>query len=64
MLHSHLFPEHDCNGELIELPDRCTEKLTVTRCDVCWTELSWRVDEPSWVTVVYPGMKRSMDWRT
>lgn len=32
MLHSDLFPEFGCDGELIELPERCTQVLTVTQC--------------------------------
>jgi hypothetical protein len=48
-LHSDIFPERNCHGQLIELPDQRTEKLTATRCEVCWTELSWLIDEPNWV---------------
>ena len=29
MLHSDLFPEFGCDGELIELPERRTKMLTV-----------------------------------
>jgi len=29
MLHSDLFPEFGCDGELIELPERSTQLLTV-----------------------------------
>ena len=61
MLHSDLFPELGCDGELIELPERCTQLLTVKRCATCWTELSWVADDGRRVFVVYPGMKLSMD---
>ena len=61
MLHSDLFPEVGCDGELIELPERCIQPLTVKRCAKCWTEfLSWRADDGRWVSVVYPGIKQSM----
>jgi hypothetical protein len=45
MLHSDFFPEYHCDGKLIELPERCRPTLTVTRCDVCWTEFSWTPDD-------------------
>jgi len=61
MLHSHLHPAFGCNGELIDLPERSTQVLTVKRCVKCWTELSWIADDGRWVKVVYPGMKESMD---
>lgn len=35
MLHSDLFdlfPEFGCDGELIELPERCSQVLTVAQC--------------------------------
>ena len=64
MLHSDLFPEFGCDGELIELHERCTKTLTVVRCAACWTEFSWVPDDSRWVRVVYPGMKGSMDWPT
>ena len=64
MLHSDLFPELGCNGELIEITERCTQLLTVKHCTKCWTELSWLADDGRLVTVVYPGMKLSMDWLT
>ena len=40
-LHSDLFPEFGCDGELIEIPGRCTDAATVRYCAVCWTEFSW-----------------------
>jgi len=60
MLHSDLFPEFGCDGELIEIPERSTQMLTVKRCEKCWTELSWVADDDRCVGVVYPGMKRSI----
>jgi len=62
MLHSDLFPEFGCDGALIEIPERCTPRVTFSRCAKCWTEFSYALDDPKWVTVVYPGMKRSIDW--
>ena len=64
MLHSDLFLEFGCEGELIEVPERCTQLITVKRCAKCWTELGWVADDGRWVTVVYPEMKQSMDWPT
>lgn len=64
MLQSDLFPEFGCDGELIELPERCTDALAVRYCAVCWTEFRRALNNPSWVDVIYPGMKLSMDWRT
>jgi len=32
MLHSDLFPEFGCDGELIEIPDQCTDAVTVRYC--------------------------------
>jgi hypothetical protein len=61
MLHSDLFPEFGCEGELIDLPEQSTQTLTVKRCGKCETELSWVADDGRWVKVVYPGMK---NWRT
>src|SRR5215469_1154227 len=45
MLHSDLFPEFGCDGELIDLPEQSTRMLTVKRCEKCWTELVWVADE-------------------
>ena len=56
-LHSNLFPEFGCDGELIELPERSTQMITVKRCAKCWTEHSWVADDEHRVTVVFPGMK-------
>ena len=64
MLHSDLFPEFGCDGELIEIPDQCTDAVTVRYCAVCWTEFRWALSNPRWVDVIYPGMKMSMDWQT
>jgi hypothetical protein len=55
--HSDLFPEFGCNGELIEMPDRCTDTGTVRYCAVCWTEFRWALANATWVEAVYPGMK-------
>jgi hypothetical protein len=64
MLHSDILPEQGCDGELIEVPERCTPKVTFSRCAKCWTEFMYVPDDSKWVTVVYPGMKGSMNWPT
>jgi len=61
MLHSDLFPEFGCDGELIVIPERSTQLVTVKRCEKCETELSWVADDQHWVTVVYPGMNEPID---
>jgi hypothetical protein len=61
MLHSDLFPEFGCDRELIEIPELCTQILTVTWCERCGTELSWVADDGRWVNVVYPGMKEPIE---
>ena len=61
MLHSDLFPEFGCDGELIDLPEQSTRMLTVKRCEKCWTELSWVADDGRWVKVVHPGMTEPID---
>ena len=61
MLHSDLFPAFRCDGELIEIPERCPQLVTVKRCKKCETELSWVADDEHWATVVYPGMTESID---
>ena len=61
MLHSDLFPEFGCDGELIEVLERCTQMITVKRCKKCDTELSWVADDGRWVKVVYPGMNEPID---
>jgi len=64
MLHSDLFPETGCDGELTELPE-LYRPFTIKRCAKCCTELlSWLADDGRWVSVVYPGMNRSMDRHT
>ena len=62
MLHSDLFPDFGCDGELIEIPERCTQMLTVKWCEKCGTEFSWVADDEHWVNVVYPGMKEPIDF--
>jgi hypothetical protein len=60
-LHSDLFPEFGCDGELIEVLERSTQLVTVKRCGKCETELIWVADDEHWVRVVYPGMKEPID---
>jgi hypothetical protein len=38
--------------------------ITVKRCEKCETELRWVADDEHWVSVVYPGMNKSLDWET
>jgi hypothetical protein len=63
-LHRDLLPEFGCDGELIEVPERSTQLVTVKRCEKCETELIWVADDKHWVTVVYPGMKEPIDAKT
>jgi hypothetical protein len=55
VLHSEILPEHDCGGELIELPE---DELNVhfAQCAGCGTEFTF-VPDSDWVTVVCPGMR-------
>jgi hypothetical protein len=46
------------------MPDRCTDAATIRYCAEGWTEFKWALANPTWVEVIYPGMKTSMDWRT
>lgn len=55
MLHSDIFPEHDCSGELIELPEDEPTHVHFAQCR-CGTEFTFAPDS-DWVTVVYPGMR-------
>src|SRR5215469_9825372 len=64
MLHTDLFPELGCDGELIDLPEQSTQLITVKRCEKCETELCSVADDEHYVGVVYPGMKESSDWET
>jgi hypothetical protein len=57
VLHGEILPEHDCGGELIELPeDEPTYVHFVAQCARCGTEFTF-VPDSDWVTVVYPGMR-------
>ena len=55
MLHSDILPEHDCGGELIELPED-EPNVHFAQCARCGTEFTF-VPDSDWVTVVYPGMR-------
>jgi hypothetical protein len=59
MLHSDLFPAFGCDGELIELPERSTQGITVKFCEKCETELIWVASDDRWLTVVCPRMKEA-----
>jgi hypothetical protein len=59
MRHNELDREFPCDGELVET-EQCTDILTVCFCLKCYTELRYTPGS-SWVTVIYPGMLKSMD---
>ena len=58
MLHSDIVPEHDCNGELIEV-NQSSRRTRCLWCSSCGTEFTF---EPGsdWVTFVTPGMRGVM----
>jgi len=55
MLHSEILPEHDCGGELIELPRMSRRMFPSPSVLVVGRNLP-SVPDSDWVTVVYPGM--------
>jgi hypothetical protein len=59
MRHNEFDPEFPCDGELVQT-EQCTDILTVCFCLKCYTELRYAPGS-SWVTVIYPGMRKSMD---
>jgi hypothetical protein len=59
MLHSDLFPEFPCVGELIPVEELSTEKICLLCCSGCGTELTYTPD-CDWAMVVYPGMKSDL----
>jgi hypothetical protein len=60
VLHSDLFPEFPCDGELIPMEELSTQRLRVLWCSGCGTEFTYTPD-CSWITVVYPGMKSDLE---
>jgi len=60
--HNELDREFPCDGELIETGE-CTQTLVVRVCLKCFTAYRYTTDS-SWVTVTYPGMRQSLDWKT
>jgi hypothetical protein len=56
MLHSDIVPEHDCNGELIEVDQRSKRIRCFFWCSSCRTEFTFEPDS-DWVTIVTPGMR-------
>ena len=62
MRHNELNRGYPCDGELIAT-EQCTETLTVSVCLKCSTEFRYTPGS-SWVEIVYPGMRRSMDLPT
>jgi hypothetical protein len=57
MLHSDVVPEHDCNGELIEV-DLAFKSVFAPSSGVlpCGTEFTFEPDS-DWVPFVTPGMR-------
>ena len=55
MLNSDVVPEHECYGELIELPATPTN-VHRAWCASCGAEFSYLPDS-DWVTIVLPGMR-------
>jgi hypothetical protein len=62
MRHNELDREFPCDGELIET-QQSTETLTVVWCLPCCTEYRYALDS-DWVSVIYPGMRQTLDWQT
>jgi len=59
MRHNELDRELPCTGELIPTP-QSTDALNVLMCLKCFTEIQY-VPNSKWVTIIYPGMRKSMD---
>jgi len=59
MLHRDIVPEHECDGELIELPTT-PPHVQHARCSSCGTEFAYQPDS-DWVTIVLPGMRRVIE---
>ena len=54
MLHSDLAPEHECDGELIELTPT-TAPVQRVQCPACGTEFEYQPDR-EWVRFVLPEL--------
>jgi hypothetical protein len=63
MRHNEFDREDSCDGELIEQSNLCTETTKVMWCLRCATEFRYTIGSTR-VTIVYPGMRKSMDWQT
>jgi hypothetical protein len=59
MLPNELITEYPCNGELVEVEERCTRWLTVMRCRGCATKFMYTPDS-RWVYIVSPGMRSDL----
>jgi hypothetical protein len=55
MLHSEILPEHECDGELIELPP-CPNHIQTAWCSSCGAEFRYLPDSDS-VFIVLWGMR-------
>jgi hypothetical protein len=62
MRHNELDREFPCNGDLIET-QQSSQMLTIAVCLECGTEYRY-VPDSTWVEVIYPGMRRSLNWET
>jgi hypothetical protein len=52
--------DYPCDGDLLELTERCTATLTVKLCLGCGRGFRY-VPDSDWVTVVLPGTNRPLD---
>jgi len=59
VLHTDLFPEFPCDGELIPVEGLSTKRVRILSCSGCGTEFTYAPDS-AWVMVVYPGMKSEL----
>ena len=60
MLESDLFHKFPCDGKLILVEARSTERGRLFWCSGCATEFTFTPDS-TWVWVVYPGMKSELE---
>lgn len=58
MLHSTLFPDFPCDGELVPIEGMSKKNESVFWCSSCGTEFTFF--GCGWVIIVYPGMKSDL----
>lgn len=61
MRHNEFDREYPCDGELIEQAGLCTETTKVMYCWRCAIEFRYTIGSTR-VTIIYPGIRNSMDW--